>query len=154
MTIDHVFIRIFIILLAIAAPLVPAADESQGTVLITGANRGIGLALAERFGRAGYEVIGTARSPEKAAELRALGARVEQLDVASQASVDALAVDLGKQGLIFVALHPGYVQTEMNDGKGNYTPEESAAGLYEVINGLQPSDNGRFYDFKGKQLPW
>ena len=42
------------------------AAESAGTVLVTGANRGIGLALAERFQRAGYTVIGTARSPDKA----------------------------------------------------------------------------------------
>ncbi len=57
------------------------AAESAGTVLVTGANRGIGLALAERFQRGGYTVIGTARSPDKATELAALGVRVEALEV-------------------------------------------------------------------------
>jgi hypothetical protein len=79
----------------VTVPLISTAAESSGTVLITGANRGIGLALAERFSKAGFEVIGTARSPEKAATLKALGARVEKLDVASQQSVDAMAGRLG-----------------------------------------------------------
>ena len=63
------------------------ADDSKGTVFITGANRGIGLALARNFTDAGFNVIGTARKPEKATDLKKTGARVEQLDVTDQASV-------------------------------------------------------------------
>jgi NAD(P)-dependent dehydrogenase (short-subunit alcohol dehydrogenase family) len=47
----------------------------MSTVLITGANRGIGLALAERFAQRGDTVIGVCREPSKA--LGALGIRVE-----------------------------------------------------------------------------
>lgn len=50
------------------------------TVLITGANRGIGLEFARRYGEAGWEVVGTARDPGDADELREV-APVEQLDV-------------------------------------------------------------------------
>ena len=42
------------------------AADSKGTVFITGANRGIGLALAQNFTAAGFNVIGTARKPEQA----------------------------------------------------------------------------------------
>ncbi|MEP0202417.1 MAG: SDR family oxidoreductase [Halioglobus sp.] len=71
-----------------------AQAQTMGTVLVTGANRGLGLEFVEQLHAKGYTVIGTARKPEKAAELRATGARVEQLDVADQASVDALAARL------------------------------------------------------------
>ncbi len=229
------------------------AADSKGTVLITGANRGIGLALARNFSDAGFTVIGTARDPEEATELKETGARLEQLDVTDQASVDAMAqrladtridilinnagikgedsrdmasldlesmeevlnvntlgpvrvmkalfqnvqsgerklvvnisstmgsierntwgccagyrasktalnsinktfaVDFGKQGVSFVVMHPGYVQTDMNEGQGNITPEQSAAGLMKVITGLDASDNGKFYDWQGEELPW
>ena len=72
----------------------PAAEPETGTVLITGANRGIGLELARQYSAAGWQVIGTARKPESADELRAIDAEVLQLDVTDQESVDRLARDL------------------------------------------------------------
>ncbi len=51
------------------------------TVLITGANRGLGLEFARRYAARGWEVIATARDPKAAGELREV-ARVEPLDVA------------------------------------------------------------------------
>ncbi|MEP4484088.1 MAG: SDR family oxidoreductase [Halioglobus sp.] len=71
-----------------------AQAQTTGTALVTGANRGLGLEFVEQLQAKGYTVIGTARKPEKATELKATGARVEQLDVADQASVDALAARL------------------------------------------------------------
>lgn len=68
-----------------------AQAQSMGTVLVTGANRGLGLEFAAQLQSKGYTVIGTARKPDQATQLKATGARVEQLDVASQSSVDALA---------------------------------------------------------------
>ncbi|MFT7698912.1 MAG: NAD(P)-dependent dehydrogenase (short-subunit alcohol dehydrogenase family) [Candidatus Krumholzibacteriia bacterium] len=68
---------------------------SGQTVVITGANRGLGLELARQLHAAGAQVIGTARKPEAAEELRKIGVRVEQLDVADAASVAALAERLG-----------------------------------------------------------
>ncbi|MGI9329666.1 MAG: SDR family oxidoreductase [Gammaproteobacteria bacterium] len=70
--------------------------EISGTVLITGANRGIGLEMARNYAKRGWTVIATARKPEKAADLNAIAAEydkvsVEQLDVLDDGQVQALA---------------------------------------------------------------
>ena len=75
------------------------ANSVDHTVLITGANRGIGLELARQYTEAGWQVIGTARKPEQAADLRALKARVLQLDVTDQQSIDRMADELGDQAV-------------------------------------------------------
>jgi 3-oxoacyl-[acyl-carrier protein] reductase len=57
-------------------------------VLITGANRGIGLALAQAFQGAGYTVVATYRSAADEASLKAQGFLPVQCDVSSSQSVD------------------------------------------------------------------
>ncbi|HET9812897.1 MAG TPA: SDR family oxidoreductase [Sphingomicrobium sp.] len=57
------------------------------SVLITGANRGIGLEFARQYADAGWAVIATAR--QRSAELDALGVRVESLDLADAEAVAA-----------------------------------------------------------------
>lgn len=64
------------------------------TILITGANRGLGLELARQYGADGWRVIATARHPGKAEELKALGVAVETLEQADEASIRALAARL------------------------------------------------------------
>lgn len=71
----------------------PAGAPAR-TVLITGANRGIGLEFARQYSAAGWRVIGTARQPDAAEELDAVAARVLQLEVTDPSSVDRLAEDL------------------------------------------------------------
>jgi NAD(P)-dependent dehydrogenase (short-subunit alcohol dehydrogenase family) len=82
--------------LALAGDAAPAADGYVPTVLVTGANRGIGLEYVRQYAARGWNVIATARRPAEAAELQALAkanprVTVEQLDVADFAQVDALA---------------------------------------------------------------
>jgi NAD(P)-dependent dehydrogenase (short-subunit alcohol dehydrogenase family) len=76
------------------------ADAQEGgprTVLITGANRGLGLEFARQYSAAGWNVIGTARRPKEAEDLTALRVRVMQLDVTDQESVDRLAHGLDEK---------------------------------------------------------
>ncbi len=99
-------------LIAVAALLISSASCAQSdsdvdkgiesmtyTVLITGANRGIGLELAHQYASAGWEVFGTARSPDRAEELHRLNVKVLKLDVTDQESVSRLAHDLGDQSI-------------------------------------------------------
>jgi NAD(P)-dependent dehydrogenase (short-subunit alcohol dehydrogenase family) len=71
-----------------------SGGEHERTVLITGANRGLGYEFAKQYAAEGWRVIGTARDPKDATELAGLGVRVMQLDVADGASVERLARDL------------------------------------------------------------
>jgi len=51
------------------------------TVLITGANRGIGLALVTRYLAAGSHVVATCRSPDLATDLKSLQERDAKLEI-------------------------------------------------------------------------
>ena len=100
-------LSIFALLLAcffpVAAPVaaeeadrtVAQARDRQPTVVITGANRGLGLEFSRQFAAAGATVIATARRPEDAEDLRKLGVRIEQLDVADSASVKQFGARIG-----------------------------------------------------------
>jgi NAD(P)-dependent dehydrogenase (short-subunit alcohol dehydrogenase family) len=75
------------------------AEDYVPTVLITGANRGIGLEYVRQYAARGWNVIGTARKPAEATELNALAREnprvtVAALDVSDYASIDGLAADL------------------------------------------------------------
>jgi NAD(P)-dependent dehydrogenase (short-subunit alcohol dehydrogenase family) len=72
----------------------PSAARNGPTVLVTGANRGLGLEFARQYAADGWNVIATARNPERADELKALPVEVATLDVADPASIDALARSL------------------------------------------------------------
>jgi len=233
-------------------PVAADTGSEDTTVLITGANRGLGLEFAHQFTQKGYTVIGTARSPGEAHELQNTGARIVKLDVADSDSVRAMAeelkdtkidilinnagvfghdtqnfidldidklnwsfqvntlgpmrvtqalyenlligeekkilhmssimgsieqnsgggygyrmskaalnmfnktlsVELADKGFICVVLHPGWVQTDMGGERAPLTPEESISGLIKVIEELSSGDNGRFYDYRGRELPW
>ncbi|MEC9375128.1 MAG: SDR family oxidoreductase [Pseudomonadota bacterium] len=68
----------------------------QPTVLITGASRGIGLAIAKQYTKRGWGVIATCRTPNKAEELKQLAATnpnviIEKLDVTDFNEMDSLA---------------------------------------------------------------
>lgn len=75
----------------------PATDSTTRTVLITGANRGLGLEFARQYAAAGWTVIGTARQPDGANELNGLDVRVLQLDVTDPSSITRMVSALGGQ---------------------------------------------------------
>lgn len=61
------------------------------TILITGGGSGIGLGLAERFKSCGNEVIVAGRSLDKLEAARAKGLHTLTVDMASEASIRAMA---------------------------------------------------------------
>ena len=221
-------------------------------ILITGANRGLGLALTRLYAARGEAVTGTARRPEAAPELQALGIPVEALDVGSDASIAALGErwagrpldvlvnnsgvqararsihdvdpgearrafdvnalgpvlvtrallpslqagaaplvvhlsskmgtfaqytgpvdhayratkaalnmfhrclsdELGPQGITCVAVHPGWVRTDMGGSEATLGIDESVASFAAAIDRATPADNGALWDHEGRPLGW
>jgi NAD(P)-dependent dehydrogenase (short-subunit alcohol dehydrogenase family) len=95
----HVMLLALAVLPGVAGALDAEAQEAEAagaspTVLITGANRGLGLEFARQYAAAGWAVIGTARQPDTATELEELDVRVLQLDVTDAASIARMVRDL------------------------------------------------------------
>ena len=105
MTMGRLFVLAFSILQAVLvlitfSPTTRAQSLEMSTVLITGANRGIGLEFARQYGAKdgakGWQVIATCRKPENANDLIALAAKfpdilIEKLDVLDHERIDELA---------------------------------------------------------------
>lgn len=237
--------------------------EAVRDVVITGANRGLGLALARASIARGDRVWATARDPDAAEDLaaadpagilpldvadassieafgRALGGRTERVDVLfnnaganstafggtretsgvlelapehfmAQVRVNALgpmlvtralapllqaapgawvvnvssqlgALALGREhrrdigynaskaalnmitvatagaleddGVAAMAVHPGWVRTDMGGREATVTPEDSAEGLLALLDRATPAMNGGFYCWDGRRHPW
>lgn len=228
------------------------------TVVITGANRGIGLMFAQQYAEAGARVLAACRHPEQARELSRLAAKtrgrvsVHPLDVTNPAQIQALAGiladtpvdilinnagsygpasafgdtdvegwletfrintvaplkimealvepvasgrrrlmvnisskmgsmadngsggsyiyrstkaalnaitvsaarDLGARGITVVALHPGWVRTDMGGPDAEITTEQSVTAMRQTISHLTLVDSGRFIDIDGSDIPW
>jgi len=84
-----------LLICALGTPAI-AASDAEHAVLVTGANRGIGLEFVKQYADMGWLVIATTRKPEKATDLNALAAKhdnilVEYLDLSDHEGIDALA---------------------------------------------------------------
>jgi NAD(P)-dependent dehydrogenase (short-subunit alcohol dehydrogenase family) len=71
-------------------------EAGKPTVLITGANRGIGLEFVRQYSALDWNIIATACNPKKAKKLKALADDdpniiIEQLDVTDHTRIDWLA---------------------------------------------------------------
>lgn len=83
----------------------------KSTVVITGANRGVGLALAEQYHHAGWRVIGVCRESSDALEATAERV-IEGIDVTQPESVAALANALQDETLDVLINNAGLLQDE------------------------------------------
>jgi NAD(P)-dependent dehydrogenase (short-subunit alcohol dehydrogenase family) len=89
-------------------------------VLITGANRGIGLEFTQQYAQDGWDVLACCRDPQHAGTLQALAKsyaniRILLLDVADFAQIDALALQL-KNDKIDVLINNAGVYPESSLG--------------------------------------
>jgi len=53
-----------------------------------------------------------------------------------------------------VALHPGWVRTDMGGGGADLDVTDSVAALRRTLAALTPADNGRYLDHDGSALAW
>jgi NAD(P)-dependent dehydrogenase (short-subunit alcohol dehydrogenase family) len=227
-------------------------------VVISGANRGLGLALVKAYVERGDEVVAGCRTPGAAAELSTLGVDVHELDMGSPSSVerfgavasgrpidvvfnnagvdgrafgapdserDVLSLDpanltaqmdvnavgpmllvrallpafrtgsrivnissqigsmevsakmgrdvgyavskaalnmitvklawrLHDDGIIAVAVHPGYLRTDMGGSSASMDASDSALGLQALADGLTLEQSGTFLRWDGSVHPW
>ena len=66
----------------------------------------------------------------------------------------SLAIDLAPRGITAIVMHPGWVQTDMGGFSAPTTVQQSIAGMRQVIEHITPKDNGKFYAYDGKEIPW
>jgi NAD(P)-dependent dehydrogenase (short-subunit alcohol dehydrogenase family) len=64
------------------------------------------------------------------------------------------SVDLKDKGITAIAMHPGWVVTDMGGEGADIQVSESIAGMMSVIDGLSLSDSGRLLTYAGEELPW
>lgn len=117
----------------------------MATVLITGASRGIGLALARRAAARGDAVIACARDPE-APDLAGLdGVRREPVDVVDPETCAALAERLDGETIDLLVCNAGVYIGRGKIDDAAFAPEDWAetfavnvAGVFHTVRALRP----------------
>ncbi len=113
----------------------------QKTVLITGANRGLGLEFCRQYAEAGWRVIATCRLPAAATELAALAEeypdiQIESLDVSDFAQIDALAEKLADETIDVLLNNAGVYGDSQEKGFGQLDYKAWVSTL--TINTMAP----------------
>jgi NAD(P)-dependent dehydrogenase (short-subunit alcohol dehydrogenase family) len=68
--------------------------------------------------------------------------------------VKSLSVDLLGNRISVVALHPGWVRTDMGGPNALISIEKSVSGMIGVISRTTLTDTGKFFNYDGKEIPW
>jgi NAD(P)-dependent dehydrogenase (short-subunit alcohol dehydrogenase family) len=73
---------------------------------------------------------------------------------ALNAVVKSMSIDLRPQEIKVVALHPGWVKTDMGGPNAEISTQESVSRMFEHLLSLTMADSGRFIDIDGSDIPW
>ncbi|XP_055674612.1 C-factor-like [Falco peregrinus] len=64
------------------------------------------------------------------------------------------ALTYGEAGILCVALHPGWVKTDMGTQEADLTVDTSVRGLLSVLPILSEKHSGTLLNWEGKAIPW
>lgn len=111
------------------------------TILITGANRGLGLEFCRQYAKDGWRVIATCRKPSVAEELMALAQQypnlqIETVDVADFSQVDALNARLAEECIDVLLNNAGVYPDKAEQGLGHLDYQAWSKGF--LINSIAP----------------
>lgn len=66
----------------------------------------------------------------------------------------SLARDVMPRGVSVIAMHPGWVQTDMGGSHAPLTIKESVDAMRRSIAQVTSRDTGKFLNYDGNELPW
>ncbi len=125
----------------------PALVLREAGRLLPRDRRAVFAALSDRVGSVGDNALGGWVS------YRAAKAALNQV-------VHTASIELARSHpqSICLALHPGTVATDFTaDYQARHDtvpPDQAAANLLSVLDGLTPQNTGGFYDWAGTEIPW
>jgi NAD(P)-dependent dehydrogenase (short-subunit alcohol dehydrogenase family) len=73
---------------------------------------------------------------------------------ALNAVVRTAALDLRPKGITVVAIHPGWVKTDMGGPNAQIAVADSVRRLRELLERVSLADSGSFLNFDGSLIPW
>lgn len=75
---------------------------------------------------------------------------------ASKAALNMIVANLAKDlpDVTVVALHPGYIKTDMTNGHGDMTPDEAVQRMNKFMDKISKTSTGKFFHRDGHVLPW
>ncbi len=73
---------------------------------------------------------------------------------ALNAATKSFALDHISMGVTTVLLHPGWVQTDMGGKNALINTQTSISGLTSVLESVDKTKNGLFFNYDGNIIPW
>ncbi len=111
--------------------------------------------LASPLGAAGGTLaVLSSRMGSIAAMTSAGGWLYRASKAALNAVMKAASLELAAQGIVCLALHPGWVRTDMGGAGAQIEVADSVAGMRRVLAAADAAANGGFFDYTGERLPW
>ena len=86
------------------------------TVVITGANRGLGLEFARQYQAEGWKVFAGCRNPDAAEELQKLGVSVCSLDLVDSGAIEAFARSIHQEPVDLLINNAGVNDVSKSEG--------------------------------------
>jgi NAD(P)-dependent dehydrogenase (short-subunit alcohol dehydrogenase family) len=73
---------------------------------------------------------------------------------ALNSGVRNISLEYESRGIVCVLFHPGWVKTDMGGPGAALDARMSVGSIRTAIAGLKRSDNGRFLNYDGTEIPW